>query len=247
MTLAEEYRRDGMIRRTFALDNLGVLAGLSQDAPRFEEMAAAYRQAGQKRVPYKVTPAIEEVARDASLTAVVREVLRTPDALVMWGPNLRTGTPNEAHEWHTDLESLHWPSVTVVVGVARCAPGQSTLCVPGSHHWLAARLQSRAARPAECAAGFADGRFYLFNARCWHRGQAAANREGRIALFLHYQRAQDRRIPLMLDYERPTWSSESAPYLVIGPGPAERRMHGWPWRYRLRQWVRRAGSQGRAS
>jgi hypothetical protein len=33
-------------------------------------------------------------------------------------------------------------------------------------------------------------------------------------LFLHYQRADARRVPFMLDYRRSRWSREAAPYLV---------------------------------
>jgi len=64
--------------------------------------------------------------------------------------------------------------------------------------------------------GFGDGRFYVFDARTWHRGDPGASAD-RLVLFLHYQPANARRVPLALDYMRHRWSREAAPF-IAAPG-----------------------------
>jgi hypothetical protein len=121
----------------------------------------------------------------------------------------------------------------VAVGLSGCSPTAATWFLPGTQ-LLARRpfscgddgdtdlvLQSaRRAKPdcdpPEHVAGFGDGRFYAFNARTWHRGEPGTS-TNRLVLFLHYQPADDARVPLMLDYERHRWSRKPAAYLAC-PG-----------------------------
>lgn len=123
--------------------------------------------------------------------------------------------------------------MTVVVGLAGCEPLNATRCIPGSHRlpvqpWGAAdntdadtvlraatRLDPRCTAIASFA-GFADGTFYVFDAKCWHAG-AAGRSEGRESLFLHYDRAASPRMPYMCDYEDHTWYDTPATYLPLAP------------------------------
>lgn len=174
---------------------------------------------------------------------------------VMWGSNIQTGTPNAAGAWHVDLESFLWPSLTVAVGLEHCTTANATRYIPWSHlldttpsalndredeaEALAATrsLDPRCDRVVE-PAGFGDTTFFGFNARGWHSGNPTASMR-RTMLFLHFQRASEPRVPLMLDYERKQWSRTPAPY-IVGPSVAggrndvEREVYRPPSRRRTR-------------
>lgn len=232
MDLRERYATDGLLPEAYPLADPSVIADLRADLPAARAETERLRAAGIFRVPYDLTDATGRTARDPAVLAAVGAVLGT-DELVMWGPNLQVGTPNEAGLWHTDIESWLWPTVTVVVGLARCEPLNATRCIPGSHRlpvqpWGAAdntdadtvlaaarRLDPRCDRIASFA-GFADATFYVFDAKCWHAGAGAGGRsDGRETLFLHYDRASNPRVPYMRDYEQRTWFPEPATYLPL--------------------------------
>jgi hypothetical protein len=226
-----EYGECGFLRASFALDDPAPLPELCRDLTLFDVKLAEWQARGHARVPYLFTAAIERVAHDAAIRAVVEALLGT-DAWVIWGPNLCRETGYAAARWHVDLESRYWPSVSVAVGVSGCSAESAIWCLPGTQHLSRTPFSSandadtdsvlRSARralpdcaPPEQIAGFGNGRFYAFNARTWHRGEPGA--ANRLVLFLHYQSAGARRVPLMLDYERHRWSRKPAPYLA-GPG-----------------------------
>jgi hypothetical protein len=232
MDLRDRYERDGLLPEAYPLADPGVIDALRGELPAHRAEAGRLRAAGVHRVPYLLSDAIARAARDPAVLATVAAVLGT-DELVMWGPNLQVGTPNEAGLWHTDIESWLWPTVTVVVGLAGCEPLNATRCIPGSHRlpvqpWGAADNTDagtvlRAARRLDprCTeitsfAGFGDGTFYVFDAKCWHAG-AAGRSEGRESLFLHYDRAASPRVPYMRDYEDHTWFDSPAAYLPLAP------------------------------
>lgn len=235
-----ELERDGFTSRAAALDNPGVIEALVEDRALFDAALSEIRAAGRVQVPYLVTDAITEVGRDEAIRAAARAVLGT-DEWVMWGSNIRTATPNAAHQWHVDLESYLWPtSVTLAVGLAGCSPAGATWFVPGTHR------SRRGPRPGEDldgrgvqVGGFEDGRFYAFNAKCWHRGDPAAS-AGRVVLFTHLQRASEPRVPTMLDYRFNEWSREPAPYWAAPECSfVNTAVHRPPLENRVRGWVRR--------
>ena len=225
-----EYRALGFLRETFALSAPALLPQLCRDVAEFDARLAEWRSLGHARIPYLFTAAIERVAQDPAITAVI-EVLLGTKAWVVWGPNILRETPGAAARWHVDLESRYWPTVTVAVGLSGCSPATAIWCLPGTHllsrtpTWSGdARATERVLRcarrakadvgPPEQFAEFADGRFCVFNARTWHRGTSAPSAE-RLVLFLHYQPADVPRVPLMLDYVRHRWSSrQAAPHLA---------------------------------
>ena len=221
-----EYGERGFLRESLALSDSAPLSQLCGDAALFDAKLAEWGVRGHARVPYLFTEAIERVARDAAIRAVIAALLGT-DAWVVWGPNICRGAPQAASRWHVDLESRYWPSVTVAVGVSGCSAEAATWCLPGTH--LLARTpfscgndadtdrvvqSARRAQPGcgapEQIAGFGDGRFCAFNARTWHRAEPGMT--NRLVLFLQYQPADARRVPLMLDYRRHRWSRKPAPY-----------------------------------
>ena len=227
-----EYRARGFLRESFALSDPTLLPQLCRDVAPFDAKLAEWQALGHSRVPYLFTAAIERVARDAAIRAVIEALLGT-DAWVVWGPNILRETSNAASPWHVDLESRYWPSVSVAVGLSGCSARAAIWCLPGTH--LLARAPAwcgddsdtdrvlRSARrakpdvgPPEQFAAFGDGRFYVFDARTWHRADPGTSTD-RLVLFLHYQPADARRVPLMLDYARHRWSRKVAAYLA-GPG-----------------------------
>jgi hypothetical protein len=231
--LKKEYDTTGLLLATFPLRSFDLHADLMQDAAEFNEMVTAYRQSGLHRVPYRVTPAIEKISKDPNILKIVHAILGPSEPWVMWGSNIQRGTPNQAGYWHVDIESWHWPSITIVIGLTGCEEGNATRCIPYSHHLplppsilpknataedVLARANRFDPRCEEIIApvGFETGRFYVFNARCWHSGNLASSK-GRLVLFLHYQRAADPRIPYMKDYLKGSWFDEPAAY-IWGPG-----------------------------
>ncbi|MDX1531608.1 MAG: hypothetical protein R3362_08790, partial [Rhodothermales bacterium] len=261
----EEYERTGVVRHARPLADDSVLPALLDDAVRFEGAVRALRERGHHRVPYLCTPAIRAVAHDPNLVGLVKGILGADEPWVMWGANIQRGTPNAAFEWHVDVESWHWPTITVVVGLAGCTAENATRYIPFSHALgvppsaagdqtdtprilHTARSLDRRCDAVRAFEGFGTGRFYAFNARCWHCGDPVPSRE-RTVLFLHYQRAREPRIPYMKDHRTGAWFAEPAAFIVGadppgGAGVARTdvyplpRPHGWrgwlrlPWRSR---------------
>jgi hypothetical protein len=221
------------------LANASILPALLADEPLFASALASLRAEGRNAVPYLETDAIRRVAEDAAVVSVVEAILGTRDC-VMWGANIRRATPNQASAWHVDLESLLWSTVTVGIGLEGCTQASATWCVPGTHRLRQAPPLTEAevishGRPEQIA-GFGDGCFYAFDARVWHRGDPTTSQE-RVMLFLHYQRAEDPRIPMMEDYVRQTFSKNAAPFFGLA-ATQERlwtiytRVAKIPWWYR---------------
>lgn len=245
-----EYEADGLVRRCRELADTSIVNEIAREAPRFEAAAQDFKRQRINRVPYFFTPAIERAARDTNLLAAVAEILGEDEPWVAWGPNVRESTPNEANRWHVDLESWIWPgSVTAVIGLTGCVAHNSTRCIPGSHRLGQApqcagddtdsdavirKAQSLDERcgDVESFSGFGDGRFYLFDARCWHQGDPRTG-AGVTRLFIHYQRAREPRVPHMADYDRRAWLEEPCPFIESAPGVGSTRLYRLPWRERL--------------
>ena len=232
---ADQYRELGFFAQARPLANASILPALLADEPVFARALASLRAEGRNAVPYLETDAIRCVAEDAAVVSVVEAILGTRD-WVMWGANIRRATPNQASVWHVDLESLLWSTVTVGIGLEGCTQASATWCVPGTHRLRQAPPLTEAkvlshGRPEQIA-GFGDGCFYAFDARVWHRGDPTTSQE-RVMLFLHYQRAEDPRIPMMEDYVRQTFSTNAAPFFALAT--RERlctRVAKVPWWYR---------------
>jgi hypothetical protein len=224
-----EFRERGFLRESFALADPSPLPQLCRDVALFDAKREEWEAAGHAGIPYLFTDAIEHVARDAAIRAVVEAVLGT-DAWVVWGPAIFRETPDAAARWHVDLDARYWPSVSVAVGLSGCSPDTVLSYLPGTHRldgtpfsWSDGadtdRVLRRARRtnpecgPPEETTGFGDGRFYAFDGKIWHRG-APGTTTTRLILFLHYQNARAERVPLMLDYKRHRWSREPSPFLA---------------------------------
>ena len=230
--LRREFQQRGFLRASFALADPSPLPQVCRDVALFDAKFEEWKAAGHSGIPYLFTEAIEHVARDAAIRAVVEEVLGTA-AWVVWGPAIFRETPDAASRWHVDLDARYWPSISVAVGLSGCSPETVLSYLPGTNRLESTpfslrdgadtdRALRRARRtkpdcgPSEETTGFADGRFYAFDGKTWHRG-APGTTTTRLILFLHYQDAKAERVPLMLDYKRHRWSLEPAPFLA-GPG-----------------------------
>ena len=226
-----EYRERGFLRESFALADPSPLPQLCRDVALFDVKFAEWQASGHSGIPYLFTEAIERVARDAAIRAVVEALLGT-DAWVVWGPTIFRETPDAASRWHVDLDSRYWPSISISVGLSGCSPKTVLSYLPGTHRLertpfscgddadtervlRSARRTNPDCGPPEENEGFGDGRFYVFDAKTWHRG--AGPSESRLVLFMHYQAADADRVPWMLDYKRHRWSQQPAPFLA-GPG-----------------------------
>ncbi len=227
-----EFRERGFLRESFALADASPLPQLRRDVALFDAKFEEWKAAGHTGIPYLFTDAIEQVARDAAIRAVVEAVLGTT-AWVVWGPAIFRETPDAAARWHVDLDARYWPSISIAVGLSGCSPETVLSYLPGTNRLAATpfswrdgadtdRVLRRARRTSpDCGApeettGFGDGRFYVFDGKTWHRG-APGTTTTRLVLFLHYQDAAAARVPLMLDYKRHRWSREPAPFL---PSPS---------------------------
>lgn len=228
--LKREWDATGLIQDTFPLGDTSVIPGLLADLPMYRTEIVRNRADELFRIPYLLTESIIRAAHDPNILEVVSELLGTNE-LVMWGPNIQSGTPNEANLWHTDVEAWLWPSVSVFVGLEGCTPDNSTKCIPHSFKapvqpWFAANnrsdratLEAAKALCKDCTEisrfrGFGDGRFYVFNAKCWHAGVLEQS-VGRKMLFFHYDKASNPRMPYMKNYIERTWFDYPAVYLPI--------------------------------
>ena len=244
---AEQYRQRGFVGQAYPLADPSIVPALLADEAKFAVALEAMRVEGRHGVPYMLTDAICRVAEDAAIVGIVEAILGTSE-WVMWGANIRRGTPNQAHTWHVDLESFLWTTVTVAIGLASCAPASATWFTPGTHLSGKGPPSNEAAVVAhgcpEHISGFGNARFYVFDARTWHRGDPTTSCD-RVVLFIHYQRADQPRIPLMLDYDRQLWAREPSPYFTTMAGRRLRaEVAGLPWWYRLKRWkIRMRGRQ----
>lgn len=239
---ADEYRRCGFLAQAHPLADPSILPGLLADEPMFADSLRAMRAQGRQGVPYMLTNSIRRVAEDAAIIAMVEAILGTHE-WVMWGANIRRATPNQAHAWHVDLESLLWSTTTVAIGLAGCTSESATWFIAGTHLRGKGPPSNEAAILAQgCpkqVAGFGNGGFYVFDARTWHRGDPVTSRD-RIVLFMHYQRADEPRIPLMVDYVRQRWAREGSPYFTnVERERLRTDIAGLPWWYRFNRWKRR--------
>lgn len=231
ISISDEYRETGMVAESFNLHDVSILHHLISDYQNsFEEQIAAVKAAGQNQVPYAITDSIRKVAHDQAIMEVVGSIL-DGEPWVMWGANIQKGTPNQAYEWHIDFESKFFDTITVMIGLEGCRQENATTCIPYTHlfdygpgrRWHDASkneiidhtqsIDSRCDRTVQFE-DFANGKFYVFNARCWHAGDVMSSKE-RMILILHYHKASDPRIPFMTDYVKGTWQrNAAAPYLV---------------------------------
>ena len=239
----EEYEATGMLRQALPLSDPCILAPLLADVSVFgDAIADLHRRGVTRRVPYILTDAIRRAASDSAILRTVSAILGANEPWVMWVPNIREDVPNQAGCWHVDCESVRWPTISVVVGLAGCHDGNATRYIPGSHRLRLhpeprpseegpamcadARAVDARCGPASTFAGFGDSRFYVFDAGGWHCGDPAAS-AGRKLLFLHYQRASAPRIPYMRDYEKALWFDYPAAYMS-GDGKANRALYALP-------------------
>jgi hypothetical protein len=261
-TARATFHADGFLPEAMALARPEAATAALDDTPLFDAELARHAQAGRRQVPYMLTDAIRRLALDSAVTAVAQDLLQT-DRWVMWGANIRRSVPNEAQLWHADLESVLWPSITVAIGLSGCQSEGATCFIPGSQaigrgpatllrdcadtQSVVQRAQQHAPACAapRSVAGFGDGRFYVFNGRCWHRANELGA-AGKVVLYLHYQAADDKRIPLMLDYARHLWSRQACPYMVSpGAGAVREAVYAPPLRHRLKSWFAGRGASDR--
>ncbi len=245
-TLLNEYQERSFLQMSFSLNKQTHYRDLIGDSKLFRDALEENIKSGYKQIPYINTETIIKVAHDPNINEVI-SCLLNGDRWVMWGANIREGTPNEAHLWHVDLESWLWPTITVVIGIEGCSTNSATYCIPGSHKFSKAPdysvnsniksgesvITHQYDSKAEQFIDFGDGQFYVFNAKSWHRGSLEKSINRRV-LFLHYQRASDPRIPFMVDYDKHLWSKQPAPYIIgNGKGRAREDVYTLPLKYRL--------------
>lgn len=226
--IRHEYETDGILKSCRTLANKDAMSDVIADAPLFYEAVTELKSGEKNRVPYIFTPSIAKVACDEALISTVQDILGT-DEWVVWGANIQLGTPNSAHSWHRDIESIFWPCITVAIGLCGCAEKNATLYIPGSHLntrgpdladdqtntelVLQAAIKSNpVCNRIERFSGFSDGNYFVFNARGWHCGDIEASTD-RLVLFLHYQRADDPRIPYMRDHTANSWFKNAAAFM----------------------------------
>ena len=234
-SIGDEFKYTGMIKDARPLNDPSILPELIADEKVFREAIQELQVSGNHyRVPYLITPAIRRVAFDPSIVAMVHQILGDRTAWVMWGANIRSDVPNQAYHWHTDTESSNWDTITVVVGLSGCNHGNASNYIPCSH-WMdnmppddlshsqreealtAARLTNPTCQTIETFSHFTDGSFYAFNAKGWHCGDPVSSK-GRLLLFMHYQRAKDKRVPYMDNYVENTWFDRAAAYVSCFEG-----------------------------
>src|SRR6201999_106301 len=123
-----------------------------------------------------------------------------PD-LIAWGLTLTRSTPGGVHRWHVDIEHMHWPGVSVYIGLEN-NDMHSTLKVLDGSHLMGARPQAFGVKDDASAKAVVEdktpeakvvrvpvrpGEFFLFHGQLWHASHNTGSNV-RIAMIIHYSR-----------------------------------------------------------
>jgi mannose-6-phosphate isomerase-like protein (cupin superfamily) len=151
---------------------------------------------------------IYELASDSRIKSILEELLG--QNYFLWGASVVERAPNEAHPWHTDIETAasDGKAVSLWLGLRHSSP-KSALCFVSGSHLLGKSLQeaaaagglSRECRTSESSFKLADaladgcslvqplvsdGQALLFDGRIWHGSLNEQSKGARLALVLQY-------------------------------------------------------------
>lgn len=175
---------------------------------------------------HALVPEYYDVACHPAIVGRVASLLG-PD-LIAWGLTLTRSAPGGVHRWHVDVEHMHWPGVSVYVGLQN-NDQDSTLKVLEGSQLMAARPQAFGVRDDATALAAVrtrvpeatilrvpaqPGEFFLFHGQLWHASHNTGDKL-RIAMIIHYSRP-DARIRIPLNFDDPIhWHPWQPPCVLV--------------------------------
>ncbi len=179
---------------------------------------------------------VQEMALTATHPVILEKIVATtgPDVL-LWGSQIIRQPAAAKHRWHTDVEHICWPGVTVWLAAKNVISKESFGVITGSHRFsitpqeLAARegldlrddaaLEKAAQRlDPSCRLQYLpveDGQFVIFHGRLWH-GTKNTTSCPRYSVIFQYTRPDSRvRIPRNNHYPDTAWYAAHPPCLLV--------------------------------
>lgn len=196
-----------------------------------DEMArSVHAQAFEQRPWFKsmhaLVPEYYDVACHPAIVGRVASILG-PD-LIAWGLTLTRSAPGGIHRWHVDIEHMHWPGVSVYIGLENNDTDSTLKVLEGSQR-MAARpqafrvnddagaltaVQTKTPEAKIVRTPVRPGEFFLFHGQLWHASHNTGGKV-RIAMIIHYSRPDaPARIPLNFD-EPIRWHASQPPCILV--------------------------------
>ncbi|HEY3645545.1 MAG TPA: phytanoyl-CoA dioxygenase family protein [Gammaproteobacteria bacterium] len=175
---------------------------------------------------HALVPEYHEVASHPAIVGRVASLLG-PD-LIAWGLTLTRSAPGGVHRWHVDIEHMHWPGVSVYIGLENNDLDSTLKVLEGSQR-VGARPQAFGVKDDDGALATVrskvpdakvlrvpvrPGEFFLFHGQLWH---ASHNTGGniRVAMIIHYSRP-DARVRIPLNFDDPIlWHPWQPPCVLV--------------------------------
>ena len=195
-----------------------------------ELTASAHPNAFERRPWFKslhtLVPEYYDVACDPAIVGKIVSLLG-PD-LIAWGLTLTRSKPGSVHRWHVDIEHMHWPGVSVYIGLENNDLDSTLKVLEGSQHMAArpqtigvqddagvvAAVQTRVPQAKSLRVPVGPGEFFLFHGQLWHASHNTGERV-RIAMIIHYSRPEAPvRIPLTFN-DPIHWHSWQPPCVLV--------------------------------
>jgi len=233
----QHFAREGWVGAYPLLTAAGVkrLCALRDEVlPRItlpDQMAGATDpQAFQRRPWFKsmhtLVPEYFDVAGHPDIVGRVASLLG-PD-LIAWGLTSTLSLPGGVHRWHVDIEHMHWPGVSVYIGLENNDLGSTLKVVAGSQRMGArpqdfgvgdeasavAAVQTRVPEARALRVPVRPGEFFLFHGQLWHASHNTGDRT-RVAMIIHYSRP-DARVRIPLSFDDPVrWHAWQPPCVLV--------------------------------
>ena len=177
---------------------------------------------------HALVPEYYDVAAHPAIVGRVASLLG-PD-LIAWGLTLTRSMPGGVHRWHVDIEHMHWPGVSVYIGLQNSDLDSALKVLEGSQH-LGMRPQALGAKDDSSALAAVrtripdaevvrtpvrPGEFFLFHGQLWHASHNTG-KNVRIAMIIHYSRP-DAWVRIPLNFDEPIYWHPAAPPCVLVSG-----------------------------
>lgn len=183
--------------------------------------SGAFEQRPWFKSMHALVPEYYDAACHPAIVTRVSSILG-PD-VIAWGLTLTRSAPGGIHRLHVDIEHLHWPGVSVYIGLENNDQDSTLKVLTGSHR-MPERPQAygvkddagalAAVHPTVPEAEIVrmpirPGEFFVFDGKLWH-GSHNTGPNIRLAMIVHYSRP-DVRVQIPLNFNGPIQWHESRP------------------------------------
>ena len=132
--------------------------------------------------------------------------------ILAWGMCFLERHPNERFLWHTDIEHVAWPGISVCLGLEGMTPRSSLIVAEGSHlvpynpqdngisnyRAIMDHVRSYSANARLVQVPLHPGQFFLFHGKLWHASHNTSNGTRTSAIIQYSPSSARIAIPLSL-------------------------------------------------